>query len=87
MALDLNNLFNDYKNKAFACTFGINETHSYMFSFRNPSLSDINECASNPCRNGANCADLVNEYECTCQVGWLGTNCDIGKVKALYATY
>ena len=27
---------------------------------------NINECASNPCQNGAPCVDGVNGYTCTC---------------------
>ena len=43
------------------------------------SVSDIPECASNPCLNGATCTDLVNGYECTCPAGYRGTNCQIGR--------
>ena len=37
------------------------------------SLSDINECASNACQNGATCTNLQNRYTCTCTGGWTGT--------------
>ncbi|KAH3701912.1 hypothetical protein DPMN_076908 [Dreissena polymorpha] len=40
---------------------------------------DINECATNPCKNGATCNNLLNNYTCTCTGGWQGTNCDQGK--------
>ena len=40
---------------------------------------DINECASQPCLNGGQCTDGVNQYTCTCAPGWEGTNCDISK--------
>ncbi|GIY72359.1 uncharacterized protein CEXT_260161 [Caerostris extrusa] len=36
---------------------------------------DINECAGNPCKNGATCNDYVNSYTCTCPLGFSGTNC------------
>ena len=44
-------------------------------------LTDVNECASIPCQNGATCNDLVNSYYCTCAEGYTGTNCQTGKLK------
>ena len=44
----------------------------------NLSFLDIDDCASQPCTNG-NCTDLVNGFKCTCDVGYMGTRCDIGK--------
>ncbi|XP_045183479.2 scavenger receptor cysteine-rich type 1 protein M130-like [Mercenaria mercenaria] len=38
---------------------------------------DVNECASNPCQNGATCHNLQNRYTCTCSFGWTGTHCNI----------
>lgn len=43
-------------------------------------LSDVNECASNPCHHGGMCTDLVNGYICTCVVGYAGVNCKTGIV-------
>ena len=39
---------------------------------------DVNECASNPCKNNAACNDRVNGYTCSCASGWTGTHCDQG---------
>ena len=39
---------------------------------------DINECDSDPCKNGGTCTDLINGFECLCAVGYTGYNCDIG---------
>ncbi|KAL9952656.1 hypothetical protein ACROYT_G039940 [Oculina patagonica] len=37
--------------------------------------TNINECSSNPCLNGATCVDQVNGYVCNCQPGYTGVNC------------
>ena len=36
---------------------------------------DINECASNPCFNGASCQNNINNFVCTCVPGFSGTLC------------
>jgi hypothetical protein len=36
----------------------------------------INECESNPCRNGATCFDGYNKYQCSCVPGTQGINCE-----------
>ena len=41
-------------------------------------LKDIDECASNPCQNGATCIDGINAYTCNCVPGHAGDNCEIG---------
>ena len=41
---------------------------------------DIDECQSNPCLNGGNCSNLENHYTCDCQPGYVGINCQTGKV-------
>ena len=35
-------------------------------------LSDVNECASNPCINGGTCEDGVNQFICHCLPGYGG---------------
>ena len=46
-----------------------------------PSLiiADIDDCAVQPCQNGATCIDAVNDYTCNCVDGYTGKNCSIGK--------
>ena len=41
--------------------------------------SDIDECASNPCQNGGTCADDVNRYDCTCEAGYTGADCETSR--------
>ncbi|XP_033113936.1 fibrillin-2-like, partial [Anneissia japonica] len=37
----------------------------------------IDECASNPCENGAVCRDRTNAFECICPGGFEGERCEI----------
>ena len=50
--------------------------HMLSFQFH----SDINECSSNPCLNGATCIDQVNGYSCNCQPGYQGVRCQTSKL-------
>ena len=34
--------------------------------------TEIDECASDPCVNGATCVDWLEHYECTCDDGYTG---------------
>ena len=38
--------------------------------------TDINECLSNPCHNGAECQNLINSFSCKCKSGFSGLKCD-----------
>ena len=40
---------------------------------------DVNECANNPCKNGAKCTNTRGGYTCTCDSRFTGKNCDQGK--------
>ena len=41
--------------------------------------TDINECQSNPCKNGTICNDAINGYSCTCAASYTGNHCEISK--------
>ena len=43
-------------------------------------LSDINDCAVQPCQNGGNCIYAVNGYTCNCAAGYSGKNCGVGEL-------
>lgn len=48
---------------------------TYSLIFNTVSLSDVDECSSNPCANGGTCVDSVNGYLCQCAEGFADTNC------------
>ena len=41
---------------------------------------DIDECESNPCKNGGACEEGENSYTCTCAPGYIGHDCETGNV-------
>ena len=45
-------------------------------------LVETDECVSSPCLNG-NCTDQLNSFECNCEPGYTGSNCD-GKFYPFY---
>ncbi|XP_076455824.1 mucin-like protein isoform X2 [Babylonia areolata] len=40
------------------------------------NCTDEDECQSQVCQNGGFCENQAGSYECICQTGWSGTNCD-----------
>lgn len=53
------------------CSLGL-----FLIFWHRISLLDINDCESNPCRNGGTCIDKINVYQCICADGWEGPNCE-----------
>ena len=41
-------------------------------------ITDIDECASSPCKNSATCHNLIGAYRCECKAGYDGVICDRG---------
>lgn len=37
---------------------------------------EIDECQSNPCRNGGTCIDQLATYECVCPEDYVGRQCE-----------
>ena len=56
---------------------------------------DIDECSSNPCKNGGTCTDAINQYTCRCVAGFTGAKCEksmsnpdlFGKVSVVMTIY
>ncbi|XP_033625807.1 mucin-17-like isoform X2 [Asterias rubens] len=46
------------------------------YSGHNCQTESVDPCASNPCRNGANCASFNTYFMCECLTGFGGTTCD-----------
>jgi len=46
--------------------------------------ADIDDCAGQPCQNGGNCTDKVNDFHCDCVPGYTGKNCSIGEQNHVY---
>ncbi len=40
---------------------------------------DVNDCVSNPCRNGGTCIDGISSFQCFCPDGWEGDLCDLSE--------
>ena len=54
-------------------------THTRTSRALSITISDIDECASNPCQNGGTCKDAVNEFSCACLAGTTGRFCETSK--------
>ncbi|CAD5114775.1 DgyrCDS3819 [Dimorphilus gyrociliatus] len=48
----------------------------YTLQMIDAICNNINNCASNPCSNGARCIDGINTYTCECNSGTTGKNCE-----------
>ena len=63
----------------YSILFNPHSKESRFLTLRASLLSDIDDCADQPCQNGGNCTDAVNDYSCNCAAGYSGKNCTIGK--------
>ena len=43
------------------------------------TLTDVNECHSNPCQHGGTCSQDIGLYTCTCDTAYTGLNCEVGE--------
>ena len=60
-----------------SCPFHLGHFIQYCH-FLHVYFTELNECDSNPCRNGGECKDALNGYTCGCITGYNGTNCESG---------
>ncbi|XP_019641893.1 PREDICTED: protein jagged-2-like [Branchiostoma belcheri] len=40
----------------------------------------VDECSSDPCRNGGTCRNVTDEYRCDCEPGWTGVHCETATI-------
>ena len=66
------------KVKLEMCSIQAADIYQYLFF-----ETEIDECASGPCTNGATCNNQINSYTCTCSAGYTGTRCETGNVVLL----
>lgn len=65
--------------------YGITRPLFTCFSLFLP-FTDINDCESNPCKNGGTCIDGVNSYKCICSDGWEGAYCETSESVVFWGT-
>lgn len=53
-----------------------NDLTNIVDSMKTFLCNDINDCADNPCRNGGQCMDMMDDYYCLCTDSYGGKNCD-----------
>ena len=58
----------------------VGDIHKIIHKHYDWLFPDIDECASNPCRNGGTCTDGINEFTCACLPGWSGPTCETSNV-------
>ena len=62
----------------FAILLRLNELLCNATNTSMPTFTEIKECRSNPCKNGATCVDELNGYKCDCATGYIGLHCERG---------
>ena len=50
---------------------------STLTTVKDDETGEVDDCASQPCKNGGTCHDGVGSYTCECAHGWTGENCEI----------
>lgn len=70
-------------NKALAKSWNMNSVLK-LFLFSVLTLlkgvnceMEVDECWSQPCRNGATCRDALGAYFCDCPLGFVGEHCEL----------
>ena len=57
-----------------------------LLSFFFFPVTDVDECASDPCQHGGVCVDQVNSFRCVCPRGYTDPVCGTGRALSLLLT-
>ena len=63
----------------------VTQLFTALFSIYYLFVDIDDDCESNPCENDGTCTDMGDGYECECENGFTGTNCETGKVLNVYS--
>ena len=66
-----------YDNEKYANENVLSQVKKQYFLFSR--CKDIDECISDPCKNGATCNDGENGFTCLCKAGYDGVTCENGR--------
>lgn len=66
-----------YINKQVVSSFAMIDCLLLLKQDCSKCYVDTNECeTSKPCMNAISCQNVYGDYQCECQKGWTGKNCD-----------
>ncbi|XP_051551559.1 protein crumbs homolog 1-like, partial [Myxocyprinus asiaticus] len=71
------------EQRNYTCFNGGNCSETYMMCDCLPGFSghwcelDLDECKSNPCLNGGYCQNMVNKFQCVCEMTFAGETCEV----------
>ena len=69
-----------FRPKLIKTIFFKPQKFNFFFSFvftGDLCQTELNECGSSPCLNGATCTDLIGLFQCICVAGYEGERCEL----------